>query len=214
MVGGSGLYMNILLDGIFQEKENIELQAVRQRIKSDIKEKGLSWAFSRVKGIDPQMAQKIHPHDERRLARILEVFEVHQKPISALHTQRQGLWGSYDIRLFALTRDRQELYDRINQRVEKMFKQGVVREVQGLSNKQISQTAQGMIGLREIQAFLKKEKTKEQTQQTIQRDTRHFAKRQMTWFRKEKRLEWIEIEKEETARAVAQKIVLKLKLNI
>jgi tRNA dimethylallyltransferase len=171
----------------------------------------LAWAFSKVQEIDPKSAANIHAHDARRLARALEVFEIYGKPISELHAQRQGLWGRYDIRLFALTRSREELYQRINARVRQMFDEGVAQEIQKASRKKFSRTAQGMIGVKEIQAFLKGESTQAQAEELIQRNTRHFAKRQMTWFRKEKRLEWIDVGAQETAQAVAQKILGKIR---
>ncbi|MDP8266631.1 MAG: tRNA (adenosine(37)-N6)-dimethylallyltransferase MiaA [Candidatus Aceula meridiana] len=210
IVGGSGLYMSILLDGIFQEKSERDI-ALRKKIEKTIQEKGKSWAFEKVKKIDPKMVVKIHPNDVRRMVRVLEIYEIYKKPISDLHEKRQGLWGQHDVRVFALTRNREELYDSINRRVDQMFQEGAVQEIERLGRKKLSRTAQGIIGVKEIQAFLKGQETEEQTKYLIKRNTRRFAKRQMTWFRKDKRLTWIEIKTKDTAKKVAQIIFAEIK---
>jgi len=205
IVGGSGLYMSILLDGIFEEKVAPDI-ALRKKIEDMIQAKGRDWAFEKVKKIDPKMAAKIHPNDLRRMVRILEVYEIYKKPISDLHEKRQGLWGKYDVQIFALTRNREELYENINKRVDQMFQEGAVDEIKNLRQRKLSRTAQGIIGVKEIQALLKGQELEEQTKEIIKRNTRHFAKRQMTWFRKDKRLTWIEIKDKDTAKQVARKV--------
>jgi len=160
------------------------------------------------------MAKKIHKEDTRRIARILEVYEVYGKPISDLHTKREGFWGQYDIRIFALRRDRQSLYQMINDRTKEMFVQGAIEEVKKIHCKKLSRTAEGIIGLKEIQRFLDGELTQEQALALIQQNTRHFAKRQMTWFRRDKRLEWIDITPRESALDIADRILLQLQKTV
>ncbi len=210
VVGGSGLYMSILLDGIFEEEAARDSFAIRQKIQDQIRDMGVDWAFEKVQRTDPVMANKIHKEDTRRIARILEVYEVYGKPISDLHAKRQGLWGQYDIRLFALRRDRSSLYQMIDDRTNEMFAQGAIEEVKKIDRKKLSRTAEGIIGIKEIRRFLQGALTREQALALIQQHTRHFAKRQMTWFRRDKRLEWIDIADGDSALDVAKKILSQL----
>jgi len=213
VVGGSGLYMSILLDGIFEETSGGRNLAVRQRIEEEIKAQGAEVVYARLKQVDPVSAAKIHFHDTRRMVRALEVYEVHGKPISALHPKRQGLWETHDVVVFAISFERDILYTRINARVEKMFENGVVAEVKKVLKKSISQTAQGIIGLKEIQMLLKGELAESRAREIIQQNTRRYAKRQLTWFRKDKRLTWIMAEAQDSASVLAQKILQQVRVN-
>lgn len=209
VVGGSGLYMTILLDGIFEDNAGDRL-STRKKIQGLIKEKGFCWAYEKVKEVDPIAAQKIHPNDSRRIIRTLEVFETYGKPISQMHLDRHGLWGKYDIRIFALSSPREMLYERINQRVEEMFRLGAIDEVRRLLSKKMSRTALGIIGVKEIMEFLDGKITDYQAKELIKRNTRRFAKRQMTWFRKDHRLQWLEVASERQLLEAVQKIILSL----
>lgn len=213
IVGGSGLYMSILLDGIFEDQGTHRDLAVRERIEKDIKTQGVEAVYARLQEVDPVSAAKIHLHDIRRIVRALEVYTTHGKPISALHQDRCGLWQTHDVDIFAISFARGILYERINARVLDMFRQGVIDEVQKVLKKSVSQTASGIIGLKEIQSFLQGRMTQEQTVEMIQRNTRRYAKRQLTWFRKDTRLTWIEADFHETAESVAKKILRKLRNN-
>lgn len=208
IVGGSGLYMAILLDGIFEEEHRGRNLRTRKKIEQEIKKNGLMASYERLKKADPRSAEKIHPHDMRRIVRALEVFDVYGKPISALHPKRKGLWNSHDVMIFALTMERPSLYARINDRVEQMFAHDVVGEVKKAGRKKISQTASGIIGLKEIQMLLKGKLDQETAKDLIKRNSRHYAKRQLTWFRKDKRLKWVQIE-EKGDLSLAVKNILK-----
>lgn len=192
VVGGSGLYMQTLLDGIFSgpgKDEELRLQLLLRAERE-----GEDSLYHELRTVDPQTAEKIHPHDLRRIVRALEVYRVTQKPISQLQPQRQGLWEKYDIRLFGLQRPRQELYDRINQRVDDMFALGLVEEIKKLRNLSLSQTAVRMIGIEEVSGFLEGQYDIEQAKYLLKLHTRHYAKRQLTWFRREKRINWIQLD--------------------
>lgn len=207
IVGGSGLYMSILLDGIFEEENQGRNLKIRKKIEKQIMDKGREAVYQRLKNVDPASAAKIHMNDTRRLVRALEVFEVYGKPMSELRPKREGLWEKYDISVFVLSPDRDILYDRINRRVDKMFTAGAVPEVKHLKKMKISQTASGIIGLKEIQMFLNGKFSRDEAKDLIKKNTRHYAKRQLTWFRKDKRLMWIEIAPNAHPRQIVKRIL-------
>ncbi len=205
IAGGSGLYMQVLLDGVFEGlRADVK---VRKKLEEFAAQKGADALYHKLKECDSAAAAKIHPHDRRRLIRALEVFELKQQPISQLQKIRQGLWGHYDIHIFALNRHREELYQRINERVEKMFEHGIINEIKILLKKKLSPTAGSMIGLKEIGGYLRLEYDLPRAKYLLQRNTRHFAKRQLTWFRKDKRLHWIMILPNDTAETIVNEIV-------
>ncbi len=204
IVGGSGLYMQVLLDGIFQgAPRNEELRKDLERLA---KKKGNEFIHQQLQKKDPQAALKIHPHNLKKMIRALEVCVTAKQPISILQKNRQGIWGKYDIRLVALNRDREELYQRINQRVERMFQEGLVDEIKDLDNKKWGRTADGIIGVNEVRDYLKGHCDLEQAIEQTQLNTRHFAKRQLTWFRKEERLQWIFLKSGDTPEDIADQI--------
>ncbi len=210
VVGGSGMYMQILLDGIFEGGEKDP--AVRRSLEERARQNGNADLYEELQRADPAAAAKIHPQDTKRLVRALEVYLTTKRPISELRRERSGLWGKYPVALFGLDRNRQEVYDRINRRVDQMIENGVVDEVKKLADRRLSLTAQRIMGIAEIQAFLRGEHDLEQAKYLIKLHTRHLAKRQWTWFRKEKRLQWLMMTAEESPRDVAQKIFAALKI--
>ncbi|MFA5087733.1 MAG: tRNA (adenosine(37)-N6)-dimethylallyltransferase MiaA [Candidatus Omnitrophota bacterium] len=209
VVGGSGLYMQVLLDGIFEG--GTSKKEFRAELEARAKKEGSEVLFRELLKTDAEAAKKIHPHDARRIIRALEVYAVSKKPISDLQKTRSGLWGKNDIMIFALNRDRPELYKRIDGRVEQMFREGVVEEVRGLMKRRLSRTARNLIGINEIGGFLKGEHDLERAKYLMKLNTRHFAKRQLTWFRKDKRLNWLTIISSQSMREVAREIWAQLK---
>jgi tRNA dimethylallyltransferase len=209
IVGGSGLYIQILLDGIFQPgaPDTILREHLRQRAEAE----GLDELYRELQGKDPLAAQKIHPHDLRRVIRALEVYYAENQPISALQQEREGLWHQYDVHYFALNLDRAVLYDRINRRVDQMIARGLIAEVERNLKKKPGRTASGLIGLKEIGGYLKGEYDLPQAVEDIKRHTRRLAKRQLTWFRKEKRLQWITVHPEDDADTICQRLLNILK---
>lgn len=192
VVGGSGLYMQILLDGIFEgAPRNMEL---RGELISIAKEKGNDCLYGLLKEKDPVAAEKIHPNDLRRIVRILEVCMVENRKHSELKEDRKGLWGRYDISIYCLNCDREMLYDRINKRTDKMFDSGLVDEIRRIECLKLSKTSRGLIGIKEVLTYLSGECELGFAKDLIRQNTRRFAKRQMTWFRKENRVKWIKID--------------------
>jgi tRNA dimethylallyltransferase len=208
VVGGTGLYISILLDGIFQVKS--EDKNLRLKLFREAGQKGSAHLHQRLARVDPQAALKIHPNDTKRIIRALEVFLTTGKPISQLQKQRSGLIQEYEVKIFGLNIKRQELYRRIGGRVDKMFKAGLAAEVKSLLKKKLSRTACRAIGIREIRLFLDGGYSLKEAKDLIKRNTCLYAKRQLTWFRKDKRVKWIEIRDKETAASIANRILKKL----
>lgn len=208
IVGGSGLYMQILLDGIFEgAPENTDL---RQELISIADEKGNEHLHRLLAEKDPVAAGKIHANDRRRIVRALEVFMMENRKHSELKKERQGLWGRYDIYIYCLNCDREMLYDRINCRVDKMFDDGLLDEIKGLGVFDLSKTARGLIGLKEVVGYLSGGYDIEEAKDLMKQNTRRFAKRQLTWFRRESRAKWIDVNEflstEQVARCILKEI--------
>ncbi len=204
-VGGTGLYVSVLVDGIFQDQapsENIRLE-----LYAEAQAKGSANLHAKLQLVDPQSAIKIHPHDTKRIVRALEVFTATGKPISVLQQQRSGLADKYDLRMFCLSADRQALYARIDARVERMLADGLIEEVRKLLKRKLSKTASYAIGIKELAGYLSGEYNLEQAKRLMQRNSRWYAKRQLTWFRKDKRIIWISLGPQDNAQSVAQRII-------
>ncbi len=209
VVGGSGLYMQVLLDGIFEGGP--QDPDLRQKLENEIEKKGIEHLYERLKNNDPEAAARIHVNNRRRIIRALEIYESQRAPLTTLQKTREGLWGKFDIHIFALTRPREELYGQINRRVDSMFKEGLVEEIKQIAGLRLSPTAQGLIGVKETMGFLKGQYDLDRAKYLMKLNTRHFAKRQLTWFRKDQRLKWILIEKDATLKSIAHNIENELK---
>ena len=205
VVGGSGMYVQVLLDGIFEGAEGND--AVRQALLQELEEKGQDALYERLQKADPEAAAKIHPNNTKRLIRALEILQTQEKSFTELKEERSGLWDQYAIQAFCLHQDREELYQKINARVDDMFTQGLVDEVQSIMNVHPSLTADYLIGVKEVRGYLKGEYDIEQAKEKMKQNTRHFAKRQLTWFRRDDRLQWVERQADDSAQVIAEKIL-------
>ncbi|MBF0531575.1 MAG: tRNA (adenosine(37)-N6)-dimethylallyltransferase MiaA [Candidatus Omnitrophica bacterium] len=204
VAGGSGMYMQILLDGIFEDRS--QDGGCREELSLLADEKGLAFLYEQLRSQDPQAASKVHPNDRRRLIRALEICLTHDRPATEAQKERRGLWGKQPIDIFCLNLDREELYERINQRVDAMFAAGLLEEIKSLAGIKLSRTAGSLIGIPELQAYFRGEHDLEAAKILMKMHTRQFAKRQLTWFRKEKRAQWIELGKDKPI-AVAVKTI-------
>jgi tRNA dimethylallyltransferase len=207
-VGGTGLYLTILLDGIFQAKT--EDPRIRDLLYKKAARSGSAALHKALTQVDPEAAAKIHPHDTRRIVRALEVFRVTGKPISLLQKQRRGLAGQYAVRVFCLNPRREMLYQRIEKRLEKMFRRGLLKEIKGLSAKKLGRTASCAIGIKELKGHLSGEYSLEEAKVMMALNTRHYACRQLTWFRKDQRIAWVAVKNRETPGELARRIWKKL----
>ena len=190
-VGGTGFYAAAVLDGIF--KGPGEDKKIRQELHQQAEKKGTKYLYQRLAKVDDQAAQRIHPHDLKRIIRALEVWIKTNKPISQWQKGRQGITQDYSTQIYCLHRPREELYARINQRVEQMFRKGLVNQVARLLKKGLSRTASGAIGITEISGYLEGRYNLGQAKDLIKKHTRQYAKRQLTWFRRDRRINWIRL---------------------
>ncbi|MBF0331688.1 MAG: tRNA (adenosine(37)-N6)-dimethylallyltransferase MiaA [Candidatus Omnitrophica bacterium] len=201
VVGGSGMYMMALLDGLFDE--GTPDAAARARLDAqDVKA-----LYARLLSVDPVAAGKIKSNDKMRIVRALEIFDTTGIPISEQQKKRDGIWGKYDIRIIALERPREELYARVEARIDAMFAAGLVDEVKTLLGKKLSSTGSRIIGLPEVKGFLDGEYDLERAKYLMKLHTRHYVKRQMTWFRKDKRLEWVMLGANEAVEDIVKRIL-------
>lgn len=189
LVGGTGLYVNAVLYDYPFEKMQTNL-ALRKRLEKEVEEIGNKAMYERLVKIDPKQAEKIHPNNVRRVIRALEIYELTGKPMSeinALHKRK----ARYDYLLIGLEMNRENLYNRINRRVEQMVQAGLIEEVRMLYEKGYEHTqAMQAIGYKEILPYIKGEMTKEDAIALLQRNTRRYAKRQYTWFRNKLPVNW------------------------
>lgn len=190
LVGGSGLYLKAVLDGFFEVPDQAAILKVREELRGF----GPEELLSRLKRLDPEAAGRIHPNDAYRLRRALEVCLATGQPISDLH--RRNTRFTHPFYLLGIYRPREELYGRIDQRVEDIFNAGFLEEVKSLRERyDFSLPAFEAIGYREAAACLAGEASLLETKTIIKQKTRNYAKRQMTWFRRDKRIMWLEIGK-------------------
>ncbi len=192
LAGGTGFYIQALLYDIdFTAQE--EDAALRQRYEALAREKGVHVLHEMLRRVDPVSAEKIHENNIRRTIRALEFYEKTGQPISAHNERERQRVSPYDFRYFVLTDKRETLYERINARVDLMLEQGLVEEVKALRERGFSRDLTSMQGLgyKEILSWLDGEIGYEEAVRILKRNTRHFAKRQLTWFRRERDVIWI-----------------------
>lgn len=207
-VGGTGLYYSIIIDGLFPAVP--EDKSIRGKLLKRLAAKGSGYLYQRLVKTDPESARKIHPHDSKRIIRALEVYLKTGKPISVLQKTRVGLGPEYEIKIFGLNSDRRFLYKKIDQRVDRMFRAGLAKEVRGLVKNKLSKTAACAIGIRELQGYFNGQYPLAEAKRLIQRNSRRYAKRQLTWFRKDKRIQWINIKSTESPAQITLKLWKKL----
>ncbi|MCX5709187.1 MAG: tRNA (adenosine(37)-N6)-dimethylallyltransferase MiaA, partial [Candidatus Omnitrophica bacterium] len=202
------LYMSVLIDGIF--KAEAADSRIRERLYRQAEKNGSANLYKRLNKVDAQAAAKIHPNDTRRIVRALEVFESTGKPISLLQKERKGLSADYDVKIFCLNAKREELYRKIDSRVDKMFESGLVDEVRKLLKIKLSKTSRTALGIREVKGYLDGAYDLEEAKRLLKLNTRHYAKRQLTWFRKDKRIKWIKVSAKDKPNTIRDKIWKKL----
>jgi len=191
-VGGTGLYVDSLLNGLFEGPS--QNQKIRKELYQKAEKYGNEYLHRKLSKVDPAAAKKIHMNDLRRIVRALEVYKITKKPISALQSQRKGILEDkrFDIVLFGLILPREELYKNINERADKMFKQGVVLEVERILKKKCSKTFRQALGIKEIGHYLSGNISLREAKELLKRNTRRYAKRQITWFKRNFTIYWID----------------------
>lgn len=191
--GGTGLYINALIDGFLFPDQKADEQ-LRKDLQ-DQAENNPDEMYRKLTKVDPVAAKKLHPNDIRRVTRALEVFYSSGKPISELQAKAKPGEQKYEPLMIGLNRDREILYQRINNRVDTMVNQGLIDEVSDLLIKYPNQpTALQAIGYKEIALYLLNQITLDEAIDLIKRDTRRYAKRQISWFRRDQRIVWYNLE--------------------
>jgi len=192
LVGGSGLYVRAVIDGFFDGPgKNTE---VREQLEREAKEYGNEAMLEKLRAVDPVSAATMTPTRLHRIIRALEVFQLTGKPISELHSEQESA-PPFSVVQFGLEWNRKELYRRINERVEWMLNAGLIKEVEGLLEKGFDKTMNALntVGYKEVFEYLDGKISYDEMKRLIQRNTRHYAKRQLTWFRADKRIVWMPV---------------------
>ena len=194
VVGGTGLYLDSLIYEI--EYQDIKLdEEYRKKLEEEVEEKGLDVLYERAKQIDEKAIEKISPNDKKRILRILEIYHATGKTKTQQEIESRKKEVEYDYKVYALDWDRQKLYDRINKRVDMMIEQGLIEEVKQILDKYDTfPTAMQGLGYKEVVEYLEGKLTKEEMIEKIKMETRRYAKRQLTWFRKNKQTIWLDAE--------------------
>jgi len=195
IVGGTGLYISSLISNInFSESEcDWEL---REALKKEAEDNGPQFIHDKLKLVDEQAANNIHPNNVKRVIRALEVYYQTQKPISYHNEMSRAVPSKYNFILIGLTMDRQHLYERIDKRVDIMLKNGLIEEVKALISLGFADSIISMqgIGYKEVLSYINNERTLEEAVEIIKRDSRRYAKRQITWFKRIKEIKWFSID--------------------
>lgn len=194
LVGGTGFYIQALLYGIDFTQMDAD-NACRSSMEEEARREGPEALYRRLQQIDPDAAEAIHPNNVKRIIRALEFAQKGGGLRISEHNRRERLRGpAYDAVFFVLTMDREKLYARIDARVDLMMQKGLADEVRRLKARRLRASDVSMqgIGYRQIFPALEGEYPIEEAVRLIKRDSRHFAKRQLTWFRREKNVIWID----------------------
>lgn len=185
IVGGTGLYISSLVDNVEFSDSDIDM-SVRCRLQEELSQIGPEEMHARLKAIDPESAEAIHPNNTKRVIRALEIYETTGKTRTEYEKESKLNASPYDFCLIALTCERELLYERINKRVDIMIEQGLFDEVKGLLAEGIPTDCQSMqgIGYKEAVMAVSGEITEDESIELIKKNSRNYAKRQLTWFRR------------------------------
>ena len=191
IVGGTGLYVDSLIYGI--EYQNIKFdEKYRKELENRAKKEGLESLYNEAKQIDEEAMEKISANDQKRILRVLEIYKATGKTKTEQEIESRKNGVKYDYKVFAINMDREKLYERINKRVDIMIEQGLIQEVEDLLKMyEEFPTAMQGLGYKEVVEYLQGEISKEEMIDKIKMETRRYAKRQITWFKKNKQTIWI-----------------------
>ena len=206
IVGGTGLYLKALVEGLCDAPAVDGV--IRQQLWTDCHERGSLALHGRLQAVDAIAASRIHPHDAKRIIRAMEIYLATGTPLSRFWQQGKTESLKEPVRLFGITRDREELYQRINARLLHMiYEEGVVNEVRRILAEPLSKTARHVHGLRDLERYLGGTVSLKDTIAVWQQRVRQYAKRQLTWFRRTPRLEWISIPAQEPPAQSAERLL-------
>ncbi len=190
IVGGTGFYIQSVLYDIDFEDTEVDME-YRKELEELAGLYGNDYIHKMLEDVDSEYAAGIHPNNLKRVIRALEFYHENNIPLSQHNSEQKSNESPYNFAYYVLNDDREVLYDRINKRVDKMFEQGLVDEVKALGLDESNQSMQG-IGYKEVLEYLNGNISEDECKELIKKNTRHFAKRQLTWFRHEKVVEIID----------------------
>jgi tRNA dimethylallyltransferase len=192
VVGGTGLYIKALTSGLIRGGEADPV--IRKKLQAEAQAGGRERLYERLKEVDPPTAERLHPHDTYRIVRALEAYERTGQPISALRGKHRFKEGPYETLKIGLGMEREELYRRIDERVDAMIQQGLKEEVERLLEMGYAPSLKAMqsLGYKQMAAYLQGEYNRPEAIRLIKRDTRRYARRQITWFKADPEIRWIE----------------------
>ena len=215
ITGGTGLYINSILDSL-EFTISAGDEDFRNRMEALADNKGNEYIHDLLRKIDPEAAEKLHPNDVRRVIRALEVFETTGKRISEVQRESKDKPQRYECVYTAITDERSVLYDRINKRVDTMLSKGLEDEVKMLLDMGFSEELVSMqaIGYKEIIDSLKGRITREKMIDILKMNSRRYAKRQLTWFRRDQRVEWFDLSTFKSFDALTEKLIYYIAENL
>ncbi len=207
VAGGTGLYVKSMLHGLFEDYPSAP--AVRRELKDEAEKFGGGVLHERLKKVDPETAERLHPNDVQRIVRALEVYEISGKPISRLHREHRFSEEIFDALKIGLFLDREVLYERIDRRVDAMISEGLLDEVRGLVQRGYASDLESLkaIGYSHMIDFIQGRLSWEEAVETLKRDTRRYAKRQMTWFRADPEFNWMKPSEIEAMEIVVERFL-------
>ena len=193
VVGGTGLYVNSLIYEINYSEMNFDEDYRNKLMEDAATPDGLNYLWNKANEIDPEAMKKISKNDKKRIVRVLEIFNATGKTKTELEIKSRENDTKYEYLVYGINMDRTILYERINSRVDKMIKDGLIDEVRNIINKYDEfPTAMQGLGYKEVVQYLCGNYNKEEMIEKIKQETRRYAKRQMTWFRKNKKIIWLD----------------------
>ncbi len=191
IVGGTGLYLNSLIYNIQYNEMEVDLN-YRRELEKEAEEYGLEVLYNRAKEIDPEAMEKVSANDKKRITRVLEIYNATGRNKTELE-KKSRKEVPYNYLIFGINMERSILYDKINKRVDIMLEQGLIEEVKNLINKYSNMpTAMQGLGYKEVKEFLDGNISKEEMIEKIKMETRRYAKRQITWFKRIKNIIWLD----------------------
>lgn len=193
LLGGTGLYVNSVINNNYNFTPTGETESIRKKYQEVVETLGTESIHRELAQVDPLSAEKIHPNDAKRIIRALEVYYTTGKTISSFANHEGS--DKYNLDYIGLNMDRKLLYERINHRVDVMLEKGWLEEVQDLLDRGISPDTPALQGLgyKQLIMYLNKEISYEKAVEIIKRDTRRYAKRQVTWFKRDQRIKWVDV---------------------
>lgn len=196
IAGGTGLYVNSFIDNITFTENDIDFE-LRRMLDAQYEELGGEAMLQKLREFDPDSADRIHPNNKKRVIRAFEIYLSSGSTMTKQLADSRKKESPYQPYMIGITfEDREKLYNRINLRVDKMLERGLVKEARESFEQEKGSTAIQAIGHKELFPYFKGEATMEEVIESLKAETRHYAKRQLTWFRRDKRINWIYRDKE------------------